>query len=105
MWILRSAVDAEPALTFRVPAGAIKTVGRAVRSDFILDVAMVSRIHCRLTVDPGGQQLIVEDLESTNGTFVNDQRVTRAVLAVGDRLRVGRIELAVAHERSAIKES
>jgi pSer/pThr/pTyr-binding forkhead associated (FHA) protein len=97
MWILRSAVDAEPALTFRVPAGAVKTVGRAVRSDFILDAAMVSRIHCRLTVDDAGQ-LVVEDLESTNGTFVNDERVNRAVLAAGDRLRVGRVVLAVSDE-------
>lgn len=97
MWILRSAVDAEPALTFRVPAGAVKTVGRAVRSDFILDAAMVSRIHCRLTVGDDGQ-LVVEDLESTNGTFVNDERVTRAVLATGDRLRVGRVVLAVTDE-------
>lgn len=97
MWILRSAVDAEPALTFRVPAGAVKTVGRAVRSDFILDAAMVSRIHCRLSVGDDGQ-LIVEDLESTNGTFVNDERVTRAVLSTGDRLRVGRVVLAVADE-------
>lgn len=97
MWILRSAVDAEPALTFRVPAGAVKTVGRAVRSDFILDAAMVSRIHCRLSVGDDGQ-LIVEDLESTNGTFVNDERVKRAVLATGDRLRVGRVVLAVTDE-------
>lgn len=97
MWILRSAVDAEPALTFRVPAGAVKTVGRAVRSDFILDAAMVSRIHCRLSVDADGQ-LVVEDLESTNGTFVNDERVSRAVLNAGDRLRVGRVVLAVSDE-------
>lgn len=97
MWILRSAVDAEPALTFRVPAGAVKTVGRAVRSDFILDAAMVSRIHCRLSVGDDGQ-LVVEDLESTNGTFVNDERVKRAVLATGDRLRVGRVVLAVTDE-------
>lgn len=97
MWILRSAVDTEPALTFRVPAGAIKTVGRAVRSDFILDAAMVSRIHCRLTVDGDGQ-LVVEDLESTNGTFVNDECIKKAVLSAGDKLRVGRVVLAVTHE-------
>jgi pSer/pThr/pTyr-binding forkhead associated (FHA) protein len=97
MWILRSTVDAEPAMTFRVPTGAMKTVGRAVRSDFILDAAMVSRIHCRLTVDNDGQ-LVVEDLESTNGTFVNDERVKRAVLSAGDRLRVGRVVLAVTQE-------
>ena len=44
MWILQSA-DA----TCRLKSGAIKTVGRAPRADFILDAALVSRLHCRLT--------------------------------------------------------
>jgi pSer/pThr/pTyr-binding forkhead associated (FHA) protein len=43
-------------------------------------------------------ELEVEDLDSTNGTFVNDQRVRRATLNAGDRLRVGRVELAVTRE-------
>jgi pSer/pThr/pTyr-binding forkhead associated (FHA) protein len=37
----------------------------------------------------------VEDLGSTNGTFVNDQRVQRLVLESGDRLRIGRVELTI----------
>lgn len=94
MWILTSDTDADRALTFRLPPGTARTVGRANRSDFILDVAMVSRIHCRLVTGEAGE-LVVEDLGSTNGTFVNDKRIRRAVLAAGDRLRVGRIELAV----------
>ena len=95
MWIL-STDDGEvdPPVVFRLPTGVERTVGRANRSDFILDVAMVSRIHCRLTADAQGD-LTVEDLDSTNGTFVNDRRVSRAPLASGDRLRVGRIELSV----------
>jgi pSer/pThr/pTyr-binding forkhead associated (FHA) protein len=88
MWILQS-----PEGTFRLPAGAIKTVGRASRADFILDVALVSRVHCRLTA--GDDQLEVVDLKSTNGTFVNDKRIDKARLATGDRLRVGRVELTV----------
>jgi pSer/pThr/pTyr-binding forkhead associated (FHA) protein len=52
-------------------------------------------VHCRLSTDARGD-LSVEDLDSTNGTFVNDQRVSgRAVLSPGDRLRVGRVELSV----------
>jgi pSer/pThr/pTyr-binding forkhead associated (FHA) protein len=97
MWILRSTTDANAALTFRLPPGAAKTIGRAVRSDFVLDAAMVSRVHCRLVASSGGE-LEVEDLDSTNGTFVNDQRVRRAVLSAGDRLRIGRVELAVTRE-------
>ena len=80
-------------LTFRLSPGATKTIGRAARADFIVDRALVSRLHCRLTA--GDENLEVQDLSSTNGTFVNDKRVERARIASGDRLRVGRIELKV----------
>jgi pSer/pThr/pTyr-binding forkhead associated (FHA) protein len=96
MWILQSSDEAR-SLTFRLPAGATKTLGRAVRSDFVIDAAMVSRLHCRFSADTDGQ-LMVEDLDSTNGTFVNERRVHKANLVVGDRLRVGRVELAVSLE-------
>ena len=102
MWILQTIPPPGPPgppqpddspLTFRLSAGAIKTIGRAARADFIVDRALVSRLHCRLTA--GDEKLEVEDLSSTNGTFVNDKRVARAQVASGDRLRVGRIELTV----------
>lgn len=81
-------------MTFRILPGSIKTVGRATRADFVVDAAMVSRFHCRLTAAPDGT-LEVEDLKSTNGTFVNDRRIARLTLSDGDRLRVGRVELVV----------
>ena len=90
MWILQS-----PEATFRLKPGAIKTVGRAPRADFILDVALVSRLHCRLTA--GSEQLEVLDLKSTNGTYVNGKRVEKAKLTTGDRLRIGRVEMTVGH--------
>jgi pSer/pThr/pTyr-binding forkhead associated (FHA) protein len=91
MWILQS-----PETTFRLRPGAVKTVGRAPRADFIVDAALVSRLHCRLTA--GDDNLEVVDLSSTNGTFVNDKRVKKAHLSNGDRLRVGRVELTVEKE-------
>jgi len=94
MWILQSSEA-----TFRLKSGTIKTVGRAPRADFILDVALVSRLHCRLTA--GDDNLEVLDLESTNGTFVNDKRVDKAKLATGDRLRIGRVELTVERQTRA----
>jgi pSer/pThr/pTyr-binding forkhead associated (FHA) protein len=93
MWILQSSEPIEEPWTFRMTPGAIKTVGRATRADFILDAALVSRLHCRLTA--GDESLEVVDLRSTNGTFVNDKRVEKASLAAGDRLRVGRVELVI----------
>ena len=93
MWILQSAALDENLFTFRLAPGAIKTVGRAPRADFILDAALVSRLHCRLTASDSTLEVV--DLSSTNGTFVNDKRVKSATLSSGDRLRVGRVELTV----------
>ena len=95
MWTLRTITDGFDGQSFRILAGAVRTLGRATGADFIVDAALVSRVHCRLTALPGGQ-LEVRDLESTNGTFVNGKRVEVAQLASGDRLQVGRLEL-VAH--------
>jgi len=101
MWILRttelsggSDPRAREGLTFRVAPGGVKTLGRAVRADFIVDAPLVSRVHCRFTATEAGE-LAVEDLKSTNGTFVNDQRVKRSGLKAGDRVRIGRVELTV----------
>ncbi|MFI5914774.1 FHA domain-containing protein [Dactylosporangium sp. NPDC051541] len=58
----------------------------------VLDDRDVSRRHARIEL--AGDELTIADLGSTNGTFVNDERVTRRVLAPGDRLRIGRFELA-----------
>ena len=91
-WMLQSV--GETPITFRLPTGSVKTVGRTARADFILDAALVSRIHCRLTADKS-DQLVVEDLGSTNGTKVNGQVVTRQVLKPGDVLTIGRVEFQV----------
>ena len=96
MWMLKTAEDAESPFSFRILPGNIKTIGRAKRADFIVDAALVSRVHCRLTA--GATELEVIDLESTNGTFVNGERTERATLKTGDRLGVGRVELVI--ERS-----
>jgi pSer/pThr/pTyr-binding forkhead associated (FHA) protein len=95
MWIFRARTSegAEP-LVFRLRAGAIKTLGRATRADFIVDEALVSRVHCRFTAGTRGS-LEVEDLGSTNGTFVNGKRVKTSRLASGDSVRVGRVEIDI----------
>ena len=71
----------------------MKTVGRAPRADFVVDAALVSRLHCRLAAGAG--EIEATDLKSTNGTYVNGARVDRATLRDGDRLRVGAVELVV----------
>ncbi|HSK10763.1 MAG TPA: FHA domain-containing protein [Vicinamibacterales bacterium] len=94
MWILTSDTTAgEAPLTLRLLPGAVKTLGRAPQADFIVEATLVSRLHCRFVAGKAG--LEVEDLRSTNGTFVNDQRVTRATLGPGDVVRVGELSLQV----------
>src|SRR6185436_18531129 len=97
MWLLRTLNDDLPEQTFRLLSGATKTMGRATGADFILEAALVSRVHCRLTIAPSGD-LEVRDLDSTNGTFVNDERIDIAHLKPGDRLRIGRVELVALKE-------
>ena len=94
MWVLETADESgAERICFRLMPGAIKTVGRAPRADFILDRALVSRLHCRLSASE--PEVEVLDLKSTNGTFVNGQRVDRGVLKPGDLLTLGRVELRV----------
>ena len=93
MWILETdAAVAEPA-TFRLKIGAVKTIGRSTGAEFMLDAPLVSRLHCQVAATD--EALEVKDLNSTNGTFVNDRRVKSARLQAGDRLKVGRVELKV----------
>jgi len=93
MWLLRTEQQADPPFAFRILPGSIKTIGRSSGAEFTVEAAMVSRLHCRLTA--GATELEVMDLESTNGTFVNGSRVTKAALKEGDRLGVGRVEFVV----------
>jgi pSer/pThr/pTyr-binding forkhead associated (FHA) protein len=64
------------------------TIGRSVECELRLDDTYVSQQHARI-FDRGGNWY-VEDLGSTNGTFVNDQKlVAPAMLTPGDKVRVG----------------
>jgi pSer/pThr/pTyr-binding forkhead associated (FHA) protein len=101
--MLSTTEDAEQPFLFRITPGNIKTVGRAPRADFVVDAALVSRLHCRLSAGAGEIEAV--DLESTNGTYVNGQRVDRAVLKEGDKLRVGAVELVVMKTMKAGAES
>lgn len=71
------------------------TVGRHPESDIFLNDVTVSRHHCRFKITEGS--ISVEDSGSTNGTYVNDQRIDNAELSPGDEVLVGRFHFVVAH--------
>lgn len=62
-------------------------VGRREDCDLRIPLGEVSRKHCRIVRD--GDSLKLEDLGSSNGTFLNGQRVQEALLSPGDTIQVG----------------
>lgn len=64
------------------------TIGREPGNDVVIDNLAVSRYHIRIL--PADDQYLVEDLESGNGTFVNEQQVTQAILRDRDQILVGK---------------
>lgn len=71
------------------------TVGRHPESDIFLNDVTVSRHHCRFVTK--SDTLRIEDSGSTNGTYLNDERVDSAELSAGDEVLVGRFHFVVAH--------
>jgi hypothetical protein len=71
----------------RYPLGPIATIGRLPDNTVVIDSPAVSGHHACVSLD--GETFILEDLDSTNGTFVDDRRVTRHTLKSGDVVRIG----------------
>lgn len=84
--VLVVQLDGQKART--TPLDGSTTLGRGVECELRLDDTYVSQQHARI-FDRGGNWY-VEDLGSTNGTFVNEQKlVAPAMLTPGDKIRVG----------------
>ena len=72
---------------FPLPPHKEVVVGRSSELDMVLVEDMVSRRHAKLTVT--NDQIFIQDLGSTNGTFVNGEKVKRSALQEGDRILIG----------------
>ena len=68
------------------PVAGSQTIGRSPASDVLLGDHMVSRCHAR--VDRTEFDWVLRDLESRNGTFVNQQRIVEAPVKIGDRIEI-----------------
>ncbi len=68
-------------------------IGRKIDADLRVPLADISRAHCELTLID--DELTVRDLESSNGTFVNGDKVEQASLHAGDKLKVGPVTFIV----------
>jgi pSer/pThr/pTyr-binding forkhead associated (FHA) protein len=72
--------------------GSLTTLGRDDTADIVVDDPGVSRRHSEIRVTTDGPHLItsIRDLNSTNGTFVNGDRISSQRLQDGDRVTLGR---------------
>jgi pSer/pThr/pTyr-binding forkhead associated (FHA) protein len=68
-------------------------LGRSNECDIVLSVTHLSRKHAELSVI--GNKLVVKDLESANGTFVNGKRIKEETLQKGDELRLDTLSFTV----------
>ena len=67
------------------------TIGRVEDNTFQISEPSVSSHHCELLLR--GADVVVRDLQSTNGTFINGEKVSESVLKPGQILRLGQIEM------------
>lgn len=67
------------------------TIGRVEDNTFPISEASVSSHHCEVLLR--GNDIVVKDLNSTNGSFVNGEQITEAVLKPGQILRLGQVEM------------
>jgi hypothetical protein len=91
-------------LTFYLDRPVV-SIGRVVSNDICLEDPFVSRYHCVIRYEAG--QYVLEDLHSTNGTFVNGERVNAYALAEGDLIRIGtsRFEVRLQNPEESIAVS
>ncbi|HUA64686.1 MAG TPA: FHA domain-containing protein [Alphaproteobacteria bacterium] len=72
-------------------ATEVTTVGRVEENAFQIAEPSVSSRHCEILLRGG--DVVIKDLNSTNGTFINGEKISEAVLKPGQTLRLGNVEL------------
>jgi pSer/pThr/pTyr-binding forkhead associated (FHA) protein len=75
------------------PAHGTITLGRAATNDLVLNDQAVSRVHAQIEVSDTG--VLIRDQNSSNGLYVNSERVSEAVLRPGDEIGIGQFTILV----------
>lgn len=76
-------------------------IGRVESCDLVIDDELVSRHHCKILTMEGNAR--VQDLNSTNGTFVNGRRVSECELKEGDQIQVGSTTILKFHFQEEVE--
>jgi hypothetical protein len=97
--VVLASPGGEPAVGAAFGLDAIATLGRDVNNAIVIDDDFVSTAHATLTFR--GRAWYVEDLASTNGTYVNGSRIDGiSPLAFGDELQLGQVRFRLDRARS-----
>ncbi len=79
------------------------TIGRSPNTDIQIDNLTVSKQHARLIEQK--DQYALEDLNSTNGTFLNDEKISRANLNHNDIITVGKHTLVIHYNKEGSRKT
>ncbi len=103
-WFLEGCLDDQSIATcFRIGKSPY-TIGRAAQADFCLPSRNVSKIHAEIIL--AGDHVLVRDLASTNGTFVNGRRITAPTpIGEGDLLQFSDMEFRLGHVKTPSGEN
>jgi pSer/pThr/pTyr-binding forkhead associated (FHA) protein len=92
MWIVTVNSPWNEPRDYTLKAGKT-TLGRHPGNDIVISDESASRLHAEIELDMASNAVLVRDLGSTNGTFLNDMQITESPLTVGDRISLGGLEL------------
>jgi predicted component of type VI protein secretion system len=98
MWLLKVNAPDKEAQQLQLKPGTL-TVGRLSTNEIVIDDVAASRRHAEITLDPFTDTVKVADLGSTNGTYVDRQRLTDPVtLQSGDVIRIGQVTMYLSQQ-------
>ena len=91
MWNLVVHIPDSYPKTYELGSGKT-SIGRATTNDIVVEDAAASRHHAEIRVDEAAKKISLVDLDSTNGTFVNHERISgECPLKVNDVIRIGQV--------------
>ena len=79
------------------------TIGRNVKNDIQIDNLSVSKQHARIVKHQG--KYFIEDMKSTNGTYLNEKKITKEKLANNDVITIGKHTLLAILEKKPVESS
>jgi serine/threonine protein kinase len=96
--LLQIVAGPDAGKVFQLVEGEALLLGRSRHSFTRLSDLHVSRVHCEVELEDG--QVVVTDLDSGSGTFINGKRITEYILRAGDVLQIGETQLRLQGEPS-----